>query len=119
MALIVLAVIAKPDARGFGTHEQLGLAPCQLLEMTGVPCPGCGVTTSVTLALQGEPAESLATQPFGLILALAWPLLTLWALVLHLRGADVFQVLDRRKRRWIASAMLLMAASWIYKLATL
>lgn len=112
----LLALIAEPDPRGVGTHEQLGLAPCRMMEWTGVPCPGCGVTTSLTHVLHGSPLEALAVQPFGLITAVALPLLALWALAVHLRGGDLYLTLARTRRTWLPALLLLMGASWIYKL---
>ena len=44
----VFFVAAKltPSPTGVSTHEELGLAPCQFLERTGIPCISCGMTTS-------------------------------------------------------------------------
>ena len=42
-----------------------GLA-CPLRTLTGVPCPLCGMTTSVTAAIQLHPVEALAANPAGL-----------------------------------------------------
>jgi hypothetical protein len=115
--MVLLALIAKPDSRGFGTHEQLGLSPCRMMQWTGVPCPGCGVTTSVTLAAQGHPLEALAVQPFGLLTALALPLLALWALAVHLRGGDLYERLSARRGRALKGSLVLMGLAWVYKLA--
>ncbi len=43
-----------------------GLA-CPLRTLTGVPCPLCGMTTSVTAAIQLHPVEALAANPAGLL----------------------------------------------------
>ena len=32
-----------------GTHQQLGLPPCNFVTLTGYPCPACGMTTSFAL----------------------------------------------------------------------
>jgi len=112
----LLAVVAKPDARGYGTHEQLGLSPCRLKQWTDIPCPGCGVTTSVTLAVQGRPLESFLVQPFGLITAISLPLLSIWAVLGHFRGVDVYRTIETRKGRWVKIAAGLMAVAWAYKL---
>ena len=50
----LLGRFLEPDPRGFGTHEQLGFRACLPVELWNVPCPGCGVTTAVTLAVHGE-----------------------------------------------------------------
>lgn len=46
--VVILSAWLRPDHRGFGTHQQLGLPPCSFEAMTHVPCPGCGLTTSFT-----------------------------------------------------------------------
>ena len=46
--VVALSAWLRPDARGFGTHQQLGLPPCSFEAVTRVPCPGCGLTTSFT-----------------------------------------------------------------------
>ena len=48
----------------------------------GLPCPGCGVTTAVTLVGEGRPLAAFVVQPFGALLALgsfAAGALALWA----------------------------------------
>jgi hypothetical protein len=49
---------------------------CPLRALTGVPCPLCGMTTSVEATLQGDPGSALAANPAGL-LAVAAALLVL------------------------------------------
>jgi hypothetical protein len=44
---------------------------CPLRLTTGVPCPMCGMTTSVKATLRGDLAGSLAANPGGLLLVLA------------------------------------------------
>ncbi len=118
LLMVVLALVAKPDGRGYGTHEQLGLSPCRMMDWTGVPCPGCGVTTSVTLAVQGHPLESFLVQPFGLLTAIALPLLAVWSLFVHLRGGDLYLALAKDRGRWLKLALVLMGAAWVYKLVS-
>lgn len=116
LGVIGLGLFAEADPRGYGTHEQLGLAPCRMLQFTGVPCPACGVTTSVTLAAKGEVVASFVTQPFGLLCALAAPLATLWALLLHFRGKDIYERFMNRRAPWVRVGFLLAFAAWVYRL---
>ncbi|MBX3451840.1 MAG: DUF2752 domain-containing protein [Planctomycetaceae bacterium] len=58
----------EPDARGFGTHQQLGFPGCTLRTLFGIPCPGCGVTTSLALFARGRFVESAIVQPAGFAL---------------------------------------------------
>jgi hypothetical protein len=50
--------------------------PCPLRTVTGVPCPLCGLTTSVKAVMRADIGAAAATNPFG-ILAVAVALLLL------------------------------------------
>ena len=115
--LATLAWFVAPDPRGYGTHEKLGLPPCVMMKWLHVPCPGCGVTTSVTLAAHGQLVDAARTQPFGVIVALAIPLAALWALLGHFRGRDLYRDLNAvRLRPWLWVLGGALTLSWIYKL---
>jgi len=64
-----LASSLEPDNRGFGTHRQFGLPPCYVRVQTGVPCPGCGLTTSFTHFVRGEFGRAFHANAAGLLLA--------------------------------------------------
>lgn len=118
LAPISLGLLLEPDARGHGTHEQLGLEPCGALERWGLPCPGCGVTTATALAARGKLVQALRVQPFGLALALVLPLAALWGLVQHARGRDLRRELAAlRWRRWVALGVGGLLLAWVYRLA--
>lgn len=44
---------------------------CPLHTLTGVPCPLCGTTRSVTATVRGRVAEALALNPAGVALVIA------------------------------------------------
>ena len=46
-------------------------APCLLRTLTGIPCPFCGMTTSVVAALHFDPAAALAANPGGVAVVVA------------------------------------------------
>ncbi|MGQ9732229.1 MAG: DUF2752 domain-containing protein [Candidatus Zipacnadales bacterium] len=54
-----------PDARGYGTHEQLFLPKCMFHEITTLPCPTCGLTTSFAHLTHGHLAMAFRTHPAG------------------------------------------------------
>jgi len=117
IVIALLATVAHPDARGFGTHEQLGLPPCRAMDWFGVPCPGCGVTTSVALALEGELSASFTNQPFGLLVAFALPLFVLWAALGHLLGRDLYRdAFSPRARPLLWLGLALVLAGWWWKI---
>ncbi len=67
-AALIVAAFVEPDVRGFGTHTQLGLPPCGFLELTGTPCPGCGLTTAFAHAIRGRFVQAADANAFGLLL---------------------------------------------------
>ncbi len=69
-AVLAFAAWLRPDPRGFGTHQQLGLPPCTFEAMTHVPCPGCGLTTSFACMAHGHPLGAFAAHLMGPLLFL-------------------------------------------------
>ncbi len=78
LSVLVTAVLIRPSDTGMGTHHQLGLAECQFLRTSGLPCPSCGMTTSFAWFVRGNILASLYTQPMGTLLATG-AALTFWA----------------------------------------
>lgn len=118
--LVAMRLVLTPDPDGFGTHEQLGLLPCSAPRWFGIPCPGCGVTTSVTWFVQGAPLRSLAVQPLGFSLALAGSLALPLALFATVRGVDLGAHMARVPwRRLTLPALAFIALCWIYKIVAM
>ena len=57
---LLLAVVSPPH--GFG------IPICWLQGATGLPCPGCGVTRSLSCGIRGMLAESWNYHPMGLVI---------------------------------------------------
>lgn len=113
---LLIARLLRPSPRGVGTHEQLGLPPCLMLHLTGLPCPSCGLTTSFAHAARLDFYQALLTQPFGLlafcltVLSIPLALYLLrrriaWASVIHARGANAV----------LYTLIACYLLSWIYK----
>jgi len=117
LALIaVFAFVVKPDPRGFGTHEKLGLPSCKLMDWFGVPCPGCGVTTSVALASRGRILDSIRNQPFGIVVLLGILVGTVWVIRGHARGRNLYSDLVAiPPRPWAIGLGTALGVAWIYK----
>ena len=64
-AVLGLASTLTPDARGLGTHEQLGLASCQMIRLFGKPCMFCGMITTFALMMHGDLLDGIIKQPVG------------------------------------------------------
>lgn len=58
LVFAIAAILSPYDEDGrpktHGTHRQLGLPPCALKLLTGLPCPSCGMTTSISLVMHGD-----------------------------------------------------------------
>ncbi|TWU23816.1 DUF2752 domain-containing protein [Bythopirellula polymerisocia] len=81
--LILCATARKlePDPRGFGTHEQLGLTPCNFYQWTGRVCPSCGATTAWAYVMRGNLAEAITANLAGTLSCLAMVVLVPWMLL--------------------------------------
>ncbi len=60
VAALFLAVVHPP--------EGLGLPICWLKASTGIPCPGCGLTRSLSATLRGDLSSAWKLHPFGPLL---------------------------------------------------
>lgn len=115
--LITFGFFVEPSPDGHGTHEKLGLPPCLMMEVAGVPCPGCGVTTSVALAARGRFADAFWNQPFGFFTALVGALMIPWALWAHFAGRNLWDELRRiAGRRTVFAVLVFAGAAWAWKL---
>lgn len=118
----VLAVARwlTPSANGVGTHEQLGLPPCQFLQWTGIPCPNCGLTTSFAHAAHFHFVESFFTQPFGL-LAFFLTIAAVPTSLYYLRTGKTWHAgLSRRTaKRLMYLLFALYLLGWGYKIVTM
>ncbi len=116
-APLVIAWWLQPDGRGWGTHHQLGMAPCGMLVSTGLPCPSCGMTTSFAHAVRLQWWRAFLAQPAGFALALGSALGV---------GIGGFTLLCGRWPQWLRrvsplalfwSMLIVLVAGWAFVLA--
>ncbi len=81
-----IAAWLSPNPQGFGTHQQLGLPPCSIIEWLGKPCPACGMTTSWSLLIRGRIGSALYVNVGGTLLGLVALAATPWTLASAWRG---------------------------------
>jgi len=114
---IAISRLLKPAIRGVGTHEQLGLPSCAFLHFTGIPCPGCGLTTSFAHAARLDFYQAFVTQPFGLLLFIILTLSIPLSLILMLRRVSLSQILIPGMVRPLTWSLIVFGfISWIYKI---
>ena len=90
-AVLVTAAFIRPyEADGtpktMSTHTQLGMQPCNMVVLTGKPCPACGMTTSFALLVHGDVANSARANWVGTLFCASLFVLAPWAAVSAWRG---------------------------------
>ena len=88
-----------------------GPSLCPFKLLTGLPCPGCGMTRSVVALLHGDPATSFYFHPLGLPMVAALVLMALVDAWAWWRGS-------RPGRRpvpssWLPERLMLTPAPWV------
>jgi len=81
LAMTAVALALHPSKSLHGTHTQLGLPPCGSVVLFHRPCPGCGLTTSITATLHGQVLAALKANIFGPILYGVFTALALLAII--------------------------------------
>jgi hypothetical protein len=97
-------------------------AICLLKNITGIPCPSCGVTRSVISLLNGDLSSAVSVNPLGVLLFIMIVLTPLW-IVYDLAGNKSTLLLFyghteaffKQKTAAIAG-ILLVTANWIWNI---
>jgi Protein of unknown function (DUF2752) len=119
MAVFAIAAWLKPydeDGRPLrmGTHLQIGLPPCTFQQMTGVPCPSCGMTTSFALLIHGDVVNSLRANAVGTLLALFCLAFIPWSLACALCRRPFFITAFDWALTWVVVVfMVLLLLRWV------
>lgn len=101
--LIAAVIVAGASLLGHGV--------CPSRELLGLPCPGCGLTRSILLILQGRFRESWQLQPFGYA----------WLALAAVFAADRY-VLESPQQLWKGLLVVIcvgMVALYGYRMITL
>lgn len=117
--LVIAACLRPYDADGqplsMGTHQQLGLQPCNMVALTGKPCPACGMTTSFALLVHGDVANSWRANWVGTLFCGTIAVLTPWAVwsaargrLVGVRNGELFATI------LLCSLLALMMGRWVY-----
>lgn len=115
--ILSVAVWLKPDPRGFGTHQQLGMAPCGSFVLTGLPCPTCGMTTAFAYTVRGQWLKAATAQPTGFLLALGTAAAGVYALqALALGRWPRWPMPLFTPYRFFFSTLILLLGGWGIKL---
>lgn len=111
-----LSAVLKPSPLGMGTHRSLGLPDCLFLHWTGIPCPGCGLTTSFAWMAHGAWQKAFAVHPLGPFLFLAFGLAAILAAFEFFGHSTPLSALARGKGlAWAYVALVLYVGTWAYR----
>ena len=117
--LFAVASRLEPATGGIGTHEQLGLAPCGMMMLWGLPCPTCGMTTAFAHAARGRLASAFHAQPAGLALAIAIGLTAIAAGGTLVTGRTYRVNWFRLSPTGVGFGVVaLLLGAWVYKIVT-
>lgn len=115
--LVAVAIALDPAPEGLGTHTQLGMAPCTFFQMTGQPCPGCGMTTAFANMAHGRVWAALIAQPFGAVLFVIVLTLAVVLTMSALAGRSLKPVFySQRVPTVLYGLILLWLAGWGFKM---
>jgi hypothetical protein len=113
-ALVINPYEADGTPRRLSTHTQLGLQPCKFYELTGKPCPSCGMTTSFALLVRGDLANSLRANWVGTGSAILCLALIPWALASAWCGRTLFiRSMERALITTLLAFLALMFLRWV------
>jgi hypothetical protein len=116
-AVLGVARWLEPDPRGFGTHTQLGLAPCAFALVTGQRCPACGMTTAFAWFARGRLDRSWQANPVGSLLAPTCAILIPWLVAGALWGRPIgFRTLEQPLIGLAVATVALSLLSWTIRL---
>ncbi len=120
LAVILTATTLTPSSEGHGTHTQLGLPPCGFLMSTGLPCPGCGLTTSFSHMVRFEWTGAAMANPFGVALFLVCAFSIPISFMAMVRGLPVMPTLERfHFEKVVVLLALCSSVVWVVRIATI
>lgn len=106
---------ADGNPRSMATHTQLGMPPCNFVELTGKPCPSCGMTTSFALLVRGDVLNSLRANWVGSTICMLWAATLVWAVASAAWGRMLFIPPGRGELVLtviVAAVVMMMLARW-------
>ena len=94
-------------------HRQLGFPRCTFYDLTGKPCPSCGLTTSFALLMHGDVVNSLRANAVGTLLALFCLAAIPWNLACAVRGRlYIIRSLELSLTCFLAVFLALLLLRW-------
>ena len=113
MAILAVLVFFAlfPDLTPFHTR-------CLFRTVTGIPCPGCGLSRATEALFHGDLLASLWYNPLGIVLDVALAVYVIWYTVDIIRGKDTVNALLKRRmsyKVWLP-VVILVACNWAFNI---
>ncbi len=86
LGLFAVARIIVPAAKGYGSHQSLGLPPCTSVALLGMRCPTCGMSTAWANFVRGRWAMAVRANVTGLALAIGAVPVGIWLMLAAVEG---------------------------------
>ena len=118
LVLLAISLWLSPSPSGLGTHRQLGLPPCTVLDWWGIRCPACGMTTSWSHVVRGRVVAALQANAGGALLAMIALVGGPWLTASGIRGRWIGRVPG--EVTVIVAAVVVLATTltqWIVRLS--
>ncbi len=122
--VVVLGIffVLWAETRGWIDIGRLtGTEICGFKQATGLPCPGCGVTTSAMAFVKGRLFESFYIQPAGAVFCCVLVVTAVFALLIAAFGVDsafLHQPVSLRMIKYIVIILIIiLAGGWAVTLA--
>src|SRR5688500_12705332 len=117
LAMLVVGALLRPDSTGISTHTAMGFLPCQFERRTGLPCPSCGFTTSVSHFARGNPIASLYVQPMGFVIAVSAAAAVWIGAYIAISGRPVHRLMTFvPARAWLLVLLFFAVGGWGWKI---
>jgi hypothetical protein len=114
---LLIAAALRPSPDGYGSHTAMGLPPCRFMQLYGLPCPSCGMTTSWTWFARGNLEASFYVQPMGTVLAILAACVFWAGLYIAITGRPVYRLLRVLSSRYYFVPLLSFAIlAWGWKI---
>ncbi|WP_116787734.1 DUF2752 domain-containing protein [Flavobacterium psychrotrophum] len=106
----------------YGEQKSHSFTPCVFKAVTGVPCPSCGITRSLTTLAKGDLIMAAYINPLGLFAACIMLITPLWLLYdISLKKETLLKSYTRFEgiisKKWIAIPLIvLIMANWAWNI---
>ncbi len=111
--LLALAIVASWTALSGTSPTEVQLLPCPIRAVSGIRCPGCGITRACLTLARGDFGAAWALHPFAYLLV---PLAAFIALAPRwMRG--LWRLIPSLLRRaMVGLSLAILLAMWVFKI---